>query len=221
MKKFPVTIVDNFYENPELIREWALSLEYSRDPSGRWPGERTVPLHNINEKFFHTFARKVFGLFVDFESEKVKYSIETEFQRITNYSDDPNSAFNHGWIHQDNDVVFAGVIYLNPNPTGHGGTNIYRPYEETGRYLQDLKFKLYSGEDVDESEYTKQILANNTKFEKTVAIKNVFNRMILFEGGVDHGVPSFYSKSDEPRLTQVFFVHQADCKYPIVRSKVL
>ena len=83
------------------------------------------------------------------------------------------------------------------------------------------KNKLYlEKEPVTESEYAKQILENNNKFEETNSIKNVYNRMILFEGGVYHGVQSLYS-SLEPRLTQVFFVYKVGgARYPVVRSKV-
>ena len=43
MKKTPAIIVDNFFDYPDLIRNWALSdeLKYMADENGTWPGERT------------------------------------------------------------------------------------------------------------------------------------------------------------------------------------
>ena len=38
--KFPITCYDNFYENPDYIREFALSLDYSPE-SGTFPGVRS------------------------------------------------------------------------------------------------------------------------------------------------------------------------------------
>lgn len=35
MKKFPVTVIDNFYENPDLVRNFALSLPYYMSSDGR------------------------------------------------------------------------------------------------------------------------------------------------------------------------------------------
>ena len=223
MRKFPVTILDNFYENPDLVRQFALSLDSFTDSAGRWPGKRTLPLHEVNQSFFNTFCNKLFNLFYDLDYHNLNYRVSTTFQTISNYSENPISNLNTGWIHSDDEYIFSGVIYLNPNPSEHAGTNIYNKIDgENNGLTQSEKFKLYLGkEPVNESEYTDQVLENNNKFEETVSIKNVYNRMILFEGGVYHGVPSYYSSSSELRLTQVFFVHRvAGARYPIVRSKV-
>jgi hypothetical protein len=224
MRKFPVTILDNFYENPDLVRQFALSLDSFTDSAGRWPGRRTLPLDEVNYSFFSTFCNKLFNLFYDLDYHSFNYRVSTNFQTISNYSENPISNLNTGWIHSDDEYIFSGVIYLNPNPSENTGTNIYNRinWENSLNLDQSQKHKLYKGEElVNESEYTDQILENNNKFEETVSIKNVYNRMILFEGGVYHGVPSFYSSSSEPRLTQVFFVHKVTGgRYPIVRSKV-
>jgi len=221
MKKFPVTVLDNFYENPDLVRQFALSLDYGTDVEGKWPGKRSLLLHKINQSFFNTFCEKLFSLFYDLDYNYVDYSVATNFQSISNYSENPNSKLNVGWIHQDIECIFSGVIYLNPNPQENTGTNIYNIIDKNIPLNQSQKFKLYKGEEpVNESEYTQQILENNSNFEETISINNVYNRMILFEGGVHHGVQSLYSSS-EPRLTQVFFVYKVEGgRYPVVRSKV-
>ena len=38
---FPVTIVDNFFEEPDLIVEEANKLKYFNPQTGNWPGTRT------------------------------------------------------------------------------------------------------------------------------------------------------------------------------------
>jgi len=225
MRNFPVTVLDNFYENPELVRQFALSLDNFPDPHGWWPGKRTLSLGKVNQTqtFFQTFCKKLFGLFYDFDYQDVSYNVDTSFQSISNYSENPDSKLNVGWIHSDKECIFSGVIYLNPNSQESAGTNIYSLIDEKDSYLnQSEKFKLYNGkEPVNEVEYARQLLENNNKFRETINIKNVYNRMILFEGGVYHGVPSFYSSSSEPRLTQVFFVYKTEGgRYPVVRSKV-
>ena len=222
MKRFPVTVLDNFYENPDLVRQFALSLDYNTDPEGRWPGKRSLPLHEVNQSFFGTFCDKIFNLFYELKYGSLSYNVCTNFQYIPNYSENPDSKLNGGWIHQDSECVFSGVIYLNPNPQENTGTNIYSQIDKNIVSSISEKYKLYKGEEpVDEFEYTQQILENNSNFEETINIKNVYNRMILFEGGVYHGVQSLYS-SLEPRLTQVFFVYKVagGSRYPVVRSKV-
>ncbi len=51
MHIIPLTIVDKFFDNPDSIRKWALSLPYYTDELGRWPGARTKALHEINPDF--------------------------------------------------------------------------------------------------------------------------------------------------------------------------
>lgn len=223
MKKFPVTVLDNFYENPDLVRQFALSLKFNPTPDGKWPGERTEPLYDVNLNFFNTFCNKLFSLFFDFEYDDVNWSVETTFQKVSKFSNKEHSLFNVGWIHKD-PCIFSGVIYLNPNPEKNTGTSVYKLRDgECDDSKQLEKYKLYVGEEIDESVYEKSILYNNNKFEESIRVENFYNRIVLFEGGQYHGVPSFYTNSNEPRLTQVFFVHKLTTSgsYPVVRTKVL
>jgi hypothetical protein len=107
--------------------------------------------------------------------------------------------------------------------TSSTGTSekIIMPGEEK-ELQQELKFDHYLGKEIDEKEYELQKRNNNDKFVETVRINNVYNRLILFEGGEYHGVPTFYSDESEERLTQVFFVNALNSQdpYPIVRSKL-
>ena len=48
IKKFHNICMDNFFSNPDLIRKYALSLEYHRSKDGSWPGERSNTLNIIN-----------------------------------------------------------------------------------------------------------------------------------------------------------------------------
>ncbi len=221
MKKFPVTIVDNFYENPELVRDFALSQEFYISDKGEYPGLRTDCLPNISKELFNTFSEKLFSLFYDFKTTKVSWDVETRFQKIEKFSKNKNSKLNQGWVHTDN-CIFSGVVYLSKNSSG---TSIYYPKKEGDEVSsQDQKRLLFSGKSVDESQYEDAIDKNNSKFYETIRIEGEFNRLIIFEGGIHHAVPSFYTENDD-RLTQVFFVNEIDVvddvgNYPIVRSKV-
>jgi len=49
---FPITIVDNFFDDPDAIVETANNLKYFNPQGGHWPGTRTKNLH-IDEPRFH------------------------------------------------------------------------------------------------------------------------------------------------------------------------
>jgi hypothetical protein len=222
MKYFPVTIVDNFYENPDLIRKYALSLEYHQS-DGRWPGFRSSLISEINRSFFDTFSNKLFSLFFDFKHNDLEWSVDTNFQKINKFSSDINDIKNSGWIHADKGL-FSGIVYLNPDDYLYSGTSIYKlkPGEvhdcpQKTRYLHYTNSKEF---DEYESKIEKEY--NNSKYIESIRIENVYNRLVIFESGVYHGVPTFYSESDEPRLTQVFFVQNLNTTsdFPIIRSKL-
>ena len=60
---FPITCVDDFYSEPDNIRDFALSLEYGKDELSNFPGQRTKMLHEIDSYFFNIFCEKIFSLF--------------------------------------------------------------------------------------------------------------------------------------------------------------
>lgn len=221
MRKFPITIIDDFYENPEIVREFALSQKFYPS-TGQYPGSRTDLLSNINQNFFNSFCKKVTSLFYDLDNTKLQWNVETTFQKIGRLSKEKESKFNEGWIHYD-PHVFSGIIYLSENSVG---TNIYDPIDPNDvdyeQYQRDI---FYSGNKISEEEYANGIIENNSKFKESIRIDGKFNRLVLFEGGVWHGVPSFYCQGQE-RLTQVFFFHKLNpidnpTNYPIIRSKFM
>ena len=59
---FPTTCIDNFYKDPDGVRNFALSLEYN-DNAGNFPGVRTDNLKNIDEQFYKQSVNKLLSLF--------------------------------------------------------------------------------------------------------------------------------------------------------------
>ena len=41
MIKYPLTCIDNFFDDPQSISKFAESLKYTPDPLNRWPGSRS------------------------------------------------------------------------------------------------------------------------------------------------------------------------------------
>jgi hypothetical protein len=206
---FPITCVDNFYSDPHKVRDFALSLDYHRF-SGNYPGQRTRTLDAINEKFFNSFAKRLFSLYYNLDSESIEWNIHTSFQKIYTFDDDINSVLNNGWIHIDgNPTIAAGVIYLNPTPNPEAGTSFYsisNPYLKIPDNYK-LRNELYSGKSVDLQEYSLVKEEYEGQFTKTVEIKNSFNRLAFYGAQYPHKESNFCADLKEPRLTQVFFIN--------------
>ena len=212
MKHFPITIVDNFYDDPDFVRHYALSQKFKKSETGHWPGERTQCLSLLNLTIYNNFFRKIFSLFYDLYSTELDWKAEVTFQKINNLSEDPQSYKNKGWVHCDEQQI-SGLVYLNPSSLENCGTSIYRlnnsfsgVFDAEKEFVREEKFKLYTGQDVSEENYSKALKSVNDKFTETIRIENVYNRLILFNGRDFHGVPSFYLPNGETRLTQVFFI---------------
>jgi len=225
MKKFPVTIFDNFYENPDLIRDYALSLEYEPSNGGYWPGVRSENLYLLNQKFFKMFVDKILSLFFDLDNTTVNWEVYTYFQKVDSFSENKFDIKNDGWIHMDCDSVVSGVIYLNLNPKPNWGTSIYKikPNEEYNQPQLSKLLHYSNSNDFNELEHENEKRCNNDMFIESIRVENLYNRLILFEGNQFHGVPSFYSDDNESRLTQVFFIKKINpsSQFPIVRSKLI
>lgn len=170
-------IVDNFYVNPDIVREYALNLPF--DVKGNFPGSRTKP----------------------YLPDDLKQAIQhwmTPVGPITNWFENAGytgafqiaTAQDRTWIHADHYNKWAGVCYLTPDAPHTGGTALYK-HKESGQYRRTDKD--YEGYD-----YTKWDL-----FDK---IGNRYNRLILYRGDLFHAsIDYFGDNSRNGRLFQTFF----------------
>jgi len=131
----------------------------------------------------------------------MRWEILTSFQIV-------EEKYDCGLIHQDGNVVFAGIIYLSPDAPLNSGTSIFRKnnqfnqkdYDEA-MLLNDKKLKSNNQSDYD---YHKM-------FDEVVTVNNVYNSLVLFEGDTYHAANKFFGSSiNDARLTQTFFVNRVD-----------
>lgn len=219
---YPVTCVDNFYSNPNKVREFALSLEYTKEEKYLYPGKRSKPLHEVDMNFFNMFTKKVLSLFHNLNPAlpPVNCIIESQFQII-----EPGAyeKINEGWVHSDKDIM-SGIIYLTPDMSLDCGTTLYRPKKEHSYTLpinsewkrdQYLNYKK-DNEDI----YLEKLRENNNMFEEVIKFSNVYNRLITYDSFYFHKESKFFSKNKTPRLTQVFFIHNVFTdNFPIPSSR--
>lgn len=199
MYTFPATIVDNFFNNPDDVRDYALSLPFNSDPEGRWPGER-VSLSETNITFFDFVCRKMLSLFTD--DDYPKYYASAYFQKIKT-----NEYIDEGWIHTDFPHVLTGIIYLTPNSKESNGTSLYKLNNKNicwnNEVTEDIKRKGYLNEgdvnafkDARDYEYS--------QFTKTLDIPSFYNRLVLFDSSLYHKANNFHI-DDQDRLTVIVF----------------
>ncbi len=216
--EFPITCCDDFYEDPDTVREFALSLDYEKKP-GVYPGLRSEMLSMINEEFYYKSVNKMLSMFDDFDKSGYEFKCTTCFQKIWPFSENKDDTINNGWIHFDGNTVVAAVVYLDPNPTIDSGTSMFKPKKDFVDFgdveIQEVRKTRREINSVHKpsdkgliKKYENYLIKNNSHFEKTLEVKNQYNRLIAYDGMQYHAQSSYWSEHDEFRLTQVFFLSE-------------
>lgn len=219
MNLYPVAVIENFYENPDAIRQFALEQEFTycnEVPSIDYvyPGCRTKDLSYLDTILFEKICRKLVSVFHNAEHDQMRWLITTSFQSVS-------EEYAEGVIHTDHNTVFAGVLYLTPNAPLSGGTSLFRKnktFDET-KYQQalvenDTRFK--AGEITMDTGY-------HSMFDEIVRVNNVYNTLIIYEGRHYHAANQFFGKTlEDSRLAQVFFINKIDAQkqtvFPLNRT---
>ena len=222
---FPSVCIDNFYRDPIAVRNLAMSQAFDGPDNaiGNYPGSRSHMIYEIDPQFFDNFCNKLLSTFFDLNlCSHFKWNIESYFQLIHPHSD-PD--LNKAWVHNDDQAILGGVIYLDPDADPDTGTSIgeinFSKVDQT-RYAdnQEIRKKFYKGEltsSTDIDEYKHRINLNNDCYTVTAEFKNKFNRLVCFDSNQAH--KASLGTSNKPRLTQVFFVKALDASShpPIIR----
>lgn len=128
-KFFPV-VVDNFFDDPDIIRDYALSLPRGPSRQAKWPGIRTPPIHEIDQQLALGLVLKQLSCFFDLARQNITWKYSNIYFHEIPSTGDPTDLMNQGWLHQDNNIDFASVVYLNKEPDLNSGTSIYKIKKE-------------------------------------------------------------------------------------------
>jgi hypothetical protein len=190
--------IDDFYEDPYKVREYALTCEYDDDKvSGNynngnapWPGKMSkkpylVPGLDLNvSKMLKRNVIQHLGK----DSGKFRISKVTDTSNNLVHADDSLNNF----------PLYAGVVYLNPDVIDTEGTIFYKHKPSNERVLtskDEYKRMVANGEDKDISYWQRELVSYVT-----------WNRLIIYPGHMFHGIgPLFGSTDESARLVQVFF----------------
>ena len=191
-------IIDNFYDDPESIRELALSCEYHPEkvskgyPNGNapWLGKMSKEAHSPNwidavvSKLLHKNLRQM-------------RQMDSGMFRISQQTSDVGMFDN--MIHADghNDNYYAGVLYLSKDQEATPGTLFFKQ-NSTGldRLIDDAHLKdiILKNEDKDVDKWTAHTVSNI-----------VYNRLLIYPAYKFHGIgPCFGTTDDNARIVQLF-----------------
>jgi len=200
---FPVMIVENFYEDPDLVRNFALKQDYFKGERGSWPGLRSPYINELSSALYENLRKKLLLIIKEYGYQDF-VELQSSFQII-------DESYGTGWVHDDDPKLnIAGLIYLNPNPPSEGsGTTIY---EDNGdfsaeKYAEPFMQDVLLASNEERIKYKDLREEQRKHFTPTITIENCYNRCILFDTRLWHSADGFFGTTKEDtRLTQVFFL---------------
>jgi hypothetical protein len=185
-----VVVVDNFYDNPDLVREYAMNnLDFKE--SGYHKGKRSYDrfiLNGTKEKFEEILGKKI----TNWNHSSYANGV---FQYCT--SQDPI-------VYHVDSQTYAAMVYLTPDAPLQTGTATYKS-KITGatRFDQpggDEYYNTFKGLSSEMNFYDK------STFELVDSIANVYNRLVMFDSKAIHAATGYFGDEIEnARFFHLFF----------------
>jgi hypothetical protein len=187
-----VIVVDNFYKDPDFIREWAIN-EIKFSPSAYHKGERATSrfsAFNTKETLEQIIGKPIYN----WNHSSYANGI---FQFCT--ADQPIV------YHVDNQT-YAGLVFLTPDAPASTGTAFYRS-KVTGDYsFDDAKRKTMNYVRAFQGKSAEMNFYDGTNFEKIDEVGNVYNRLVLFDAKNIHAATQYFGDAiDNARFFHMFF----------------
>ncbi|MBU5220671.1 hypothetical protein KQI67_29375 [Bacillus albus] len=194
-----IIVIENFYKNPELIRNFALKSNYSSVAKLNYPGyqsDKEFDANGIIEGFERIVGNKI-------EDPKGRFTFGG-FRLITKNTGKVLK------VHADTIIDWAGLVFLTPNAPLDSGLGIYK-HRETGLIgpPTDEEARQLGHEDASEFEMNviRRDMDDLSKWELISFIGNKFNRLVLIKGCELYHAPmkGFGENPKNCRITQNFF----------------
>ena len=199
---YPTYVVDNFFDDPDTIVELANSISFP-SKGDTAPGARTLPLYETHNDFFNWSGRRM--LSVIFPNGQTPFTARAFFQKI------PKTVSEADFIHQDTDFKLTAIIYLNKK--GSDGTSLFKPktflnldLKGTNKYDYYKFPEKYKGDKLKELRVEKEALRD--KFDETLSVAGIYNRLFMFDGHQYHSQHPNINK--EERLTYIVFFYKIE-----------
>ena len=188
-----VIVVDDFYDDPDLVREYTMNnLEFK--PSGYHKGQRSTSkfiLEGTKEKLEEVIGKKIKNWNYEGYANGV-------FQFCT--ADQPI-------VYHVDTQMYAAMVYLTPDAPPQTGTAMYRskvtgissfPGNETR--IGEEYYNTFKGTNSEMNFY------DGTHFEKIDDVGNVYNRLVIFNSSQIHAATEYFGDAiDNARYFHMFF----------------
>ena len=179
-------VVDNFYKDPDSVRNFALTLDFRFHP-GYHKGKRTDKTYlfsGLKESFEKILGKKV----ADFG----RYGTNGCFQYCIGGDQ---------LVYHYDTQTYAGMLYLTPDAPPSCGTSFFRSRHNGIRKID------FGKEDHPNTKVTfKNGFLDPTEFEVVDRVGNVYNRLVLFDARMIHAASEYFGSTlENGRLFQLFF----------------
>ena len=186
-------VVDDFYEDPYAVRDYALQQVY-------YENQGAVGLRTLEQFLFD--------------------GVKERFEQIMQRSIPDHTESGYGWydkgingrfqsckagvtsvFHMDAQS-WAGVIYLTPDAPPQSGTSFYRHKVSKIRHNDEINWDAGEGIRV----FNQHTFIDPTPYERVDTVGNVFNRLVIFDGKLLHSGHDYFGWDiASSRLFQIFF----------------
>jgi len=174
-------VVDNFYTNPDQVREFALNVEFKTDIQW-YKGLRSVQPYRpkgLKEAFEYIIGEKI--------TVWEEHGHNGCFQICT--AEDPQ-------VYHFDQQKWAAMIYLSPDSPLESGTRLHKSKVTGLRHSSEegIDFSFNGG------------FYDSTKFDITDSVGNIYNRLIIMDARCIHSAGPYFGQGiEDGRLTHLFF----------------
>lgn len=186
-------VVDDFYENPDAIRDFALMQSfYEGEGAVGWRTRKQFLFDGLKERFEGIINMKI----ADHTPQGTGWfdvGINGRFQAC--------EAGTKMVFHCDSQR-YAAVLYLTPDAPPQSGTSFYRHKETKVRHACEIAWG--TGDEL--RTFNQKTFVDPTPFERVDTVGNVYNRLVIFDGQLIHSGNDYFGWDiASSRFFQIFF----------------
>jgi hypothetical protein len=200
-------VVSNYYPDPHLIRNEALSLEFSKRPGARYPGAEA-----FSSKFDWELVRVDIGKYINFnKSEEQVYEAKKNFkQGKFRLALDEDNQLRDDAVHVDMQR-YSAIVYLSRDIDCRGGIGLYKckytnEYSDTDNWCNFICDRYVVKRETEEFFLRcREHMSNWDNWHKIGEIPMRFNQLTILMARAFHASTGIFGNSRESgRLTQHF-----------------
>lgn len=186
-------VVDDFYADPDKVRDYALSqVFFEGEGAVGWRTRKQFLFDGLKEQFEKIINKKI----LDHTEQNTGW-----YDRGINGRFQACEAGTKMVFHCDSQQ-WAAVLYLSPDAPPQSGTSFYRHKETKVRHSSEIAW----GTGDEFRTFNQKTFVDPTPFERVDTVGNVYNRLVLFDGKLIHSGNDYFGWDiPSSRFFQIFF----------------